>query len=162
MLKKSKEVYDFLNRMEIRFKFIEHKEVYNIDEMMELNLPDTDVIAKNLFVRDDKKRDYYLLVIRNEKKVNLKKLKEKICSRPLSFASENDLNSILGLSKGSVTPLGIINDDERKVKVILDNTFNESLIGIHPNENTATIWLNVVDLVRIIKQHGNSVEFIEI
>uniref|UniRef100_UPI0020796221 YbaK/EbsC family protein n=1 Tax=Clostridium sp. ZBS2 TaxID=2949976 RepID=UPI0020796221 len=131
-------------------------------EMMELNLPDTDVIAKNLFVRDDKKRNYYLLVIRNEKKVNLKKLKEKICSRPLSFASENDLNSILGLSKGSVTPLGIINDDERKVKVILDNTFNESLIGIHPNENTATIWLNVVDLVRIIKQHGNSVEFIEI
>ncbi|NFG61332.1 prolyl-tRNA synthetase associated domain-containing protein [Clostridium botulinum] len=162
MLKKSKEVYDFLNRMEIRFKLIEHKEVYNIDEMMELNLPDTDVIAKNLFVRDDKKRNYYLLVIRNEKKVNLKKLKEKICSRPLSFASENDLNSILGLSKGSVTPLGIINDDERKVKVILDNTFNESLIGIHPNENTATIWLNVVDLVRIIKQHGNSVEFIEI
>ncbi|WP_252229013.1 prolyl-tRNA synthetase associated domain-containing protein [Clostridium sp. ZBS15] len=162
MLKKSKEVYDFLNRMEIRFKLIEHKEVYNIDEMMELNLPDTDVIAKNLFVRDDKKRNYYLLVIRNEKKVNLKKLKEKICSRPLSFASENDLSSILGLSKGSVTPLGIINDDERKVKVILDNTFNESLIGIHPNENTATIWLNVVDLVRIIKQHGNSVEFIEI
>ncbi|NFG61316.1 prolyl-tRNA synthetase associated domain-containing protein [Clostridium sp. CMCC3677] len=162
MLKKSKEVYDFLNRMEIRFKLIEHKEVYNIDEMMELNLPDTDVIAKNLFVRDDKKRNYYLLVIRNEKKVNLKKLKEKICSRPLSFASENDLNSILGLSKGSVTPLGIINDDERKVKVILDNTFNESLIGIHPNENTSTIWLKVVDLVRIIKQHGNSVEFIEI
>ena len=162
MLKKSKEVYDFLNRMEIRFKLIKHKEVYNIDEMMELNLPDTDVIAKNLFVRDDKKRDYYLLVIRNEKTVNLKKLKEKICSRPLSFASENDLNSILGLSKGSVTPLGIINDDERKVKVILDTTFNESLIGIHPNENTATIWLNVVDLVRIIKQHGNSVEFIEI
>lgn len=162
MLKKSKEVYDFLNRMEIRFKLIEHKAVYNIDEMMELNLPDTDVIAKNLFVRDDKKRDYYLLVIRKEKKVNLKTLKEKICSRPLSFASENDLNYILGLSKGSVTPLGIINDDERKVKVILDTTFNESLIGIHPNENTATIWLNVIDLVRIIKQHGNSVEFIEI
>ncbi|GAA0085961.1 prolyl-tRNA synthetase associated domain-containing protein [Clostridium sp. CTA-7] len=162
MLKKSKEVYDFLNRMEIRFKLIEHKAVYNIDEMMELNLPHTDVIAKNLFVRDDKKRDYYLLVIRKEKKVNLKKLKEKICSRPLSFASENDLNYILGLSKGSVTPLGIINDDERKVKVILDTTFNESLIGIHPNENTATIWLNVIDLVRIIKQHGNSVEFIEI
>ncbi|SHI49297.1 Ala-tRNA(Pro) hydrolase [Clostridium amylolyticum] len=162
MSKKSKEVYDFLNRMEIKFKFIEHKEVYTIDDMMELNLPDTDVIAKNLFVRDDKKRNYYLLVIRQEKKVNLKKLKEKICSRPLSFASENDLNSILGLSKGSVTPLGIINDDERKVKVILDKTFNESIIGIHPNENTATIWVNVVDLVKMIKQHGNSVEFIDI
>lgn len=77
MSKKSKEVYDFLNRMEIKFKFIEHKEVYTIDDMMELNLPDTDVIAKNLFVRDDKKRNYYLLVIRQEKKVNLKKLKEK-------------------------------------------------------------------------------------
>jgi len=162
MKEKAQEVCDLLNNMEINFKLIQHKAVYTIDEMLELNLPDADAVAKNLFVRDDKKRNYYLLVVRQEKKVELKTLKEKICSRPLSFASENDLNSILGLSKGSVTPLGIINDEERKVKVILDKTFNESLIGIHPNENIATIWLNVTDLVNIIKQHGNSVEFVEI
>lgn len=162
MKEKSQEVCDLLCNMGINFKIIQHKAAYTIDEMLGLNLPDADAVAKNLFVRDDKKRNYYLLVVRQEKKVELRNLKEKICSRRLSFASENDLNSILGLSKGSVTPLGIINDEERKVKVIFDRSFNESLIGIHPNENIATIWLNVTDLVNIIRQHGNSVEFVEI
>jgi len=162
MRDKVQEICDLLNNKEIEFKLIQHKAVYTIDEMKELNLPDADAVAKNLFVRDDKKHNYYLLVVRQEKKVELKTLEEKICSRRLTFASENDLNSILGLSKGSVTPLGIINDEERKVKVILDKTFNKSLIGIHPNENIATIWMNAADLVNIIKQHGNSVEFVEI
>ena len=162
MRDKVQEICDLLNNKEIEFKLIQHKAVYTIDEMQELNLPDADAVAKNLFVRDDKKHNYYLLVVRQEKKVELKTLEEKICSRRLTFASENDLNSILGLSKGSVTPLGIINDEERKVKVILDKTFNKSLIGIHPNENIATIWMNAADLVNIIKQHGNSVEFVEI
>jgi Ala-tRNA(Pro) deacylase len=164
MAEKVQEVCNLLNNMEINYKLIQHKAVYTIDEMQELNLPDTyaDAVAKNLFVRDDKKQNYYLLVVRKEKKVELKILKEKIGSRPLSFASVNDLNSILGLSKGSVTPFGIINDEERKVKVILDKGFNESVIGIHPNENIATIWLNVSDLVKIIKEHGNTVGFVEV
>jgi len=162
MTEKTKEICNLLNNMGINFKLIKHKAVYTIDEMAELNLPDTDAIAKNLFVRDDKKRNYYLLVVRQEKKVDLQVLKERICSRPLSFASESDLNSILGLSKGAVTPLGVINDEERKVKVMIDRAFNKSLIGIHPNENIATIWLDAAELVNIIEKHGNSVEFIEI
>ena len=162
MNEKVQEVFNLLNNMEINYRLIQHKAVYTIDEMLELDLPDADTVAKNLFLRDDKKHNYYLLVVRQEKKVELKTLKEKIGSRPLSFASENDLNAILGLSKGSVTPLGIINDEDRKVKVIIDKTFNESIIGIHPNENIATIFMNIADLVKIIKQHGNSVEFLEI
>lgn len=162
MEEKVQKVCDLLNNKEIKFEIIQHNAVYTIDEMQELNLPNTESIAKNLFLRDDKKKNYYLLVVSQEKKVELKVLKEKIGSRPLSFASESDLNSILGLSKGSVTPLGIINDEERKVTVILDKQFNRSIIGIHPNDNTATIWLEVKDLVDIIKQHGNVVEFIEI
>jgi len=158
----TQEIFDLLNSNQIKFKFMQHKAAYTVEDLLKLNLPDEEAIAKNLFIRDDKKQNYYLLVVCQEKIVDLKTLKEKIGSRRLSFASEEDLNSILGLSKGSVTPLGIIRDEARKVKVIFDKAFIDKLIGIHPNENTTTIWLEVSDLVNIIKQHGNSVEFVDI
>ena len=65
---------------------------------------------------------------------------------------------------GSVSPLGILNDKENKVKVFLDKEFIEKtdIIGIHPNDNTATIWLKTKDLINIIKEHGNKVELVEI
>lgn len=161
---KTKEVCDLLNSMGIEYRLVQHDAVYTIEDMMGLNWPDADKtdVAKNLFVRDDKKRCYYLLVVREDKKVDLKSVKETVGSRPLSFASENDLMSILGLAKGSVTPLGIIHDEACKVKVMIDDTFRNSTIGVHPNENTATVFLRTADLVNIIEKHGNQVEFKEI
>lgn len=162
MTDKSQKVCDLFNQMKIDYELVQHQAVYTIDDMLELDLPNMDSVAKNLFVRDDKKRNYYILIVRQEKKVKLKALQEKIGSRTLSFASEDDLNTILGLSKGAVTPLGILNDEERKVQVILDKAFKNNLIGVHPNENIATVWLNTSDLVKIIQQHGNAVDFVEV
>lgn len=70
--------------------------------------------------------------------------------------------SIMGLTPGSVTPLGLLNDKEHKVRFYLDADFTDSLMGIHPNENTATVWIKSADLVRIIKEHGNEVETVQI
>ncbi|MGM9536275.1 MAG: prolyl-tRNA synthetase associated domain-containing protein [Intestinibacter sp.] len=161
MTEQAQAVVKLLKDREIKFDIVEHNAVYTIDEMLELNLPNQDAIAKNLFIRDDKKKNYYLLVIREDKRVNLKSLRDKLGSRPLTFASENDLSKILGLTKGAVTPFGILNDEERKVKVIFDESFCETLIGVHPNDNTATVWLDSSDLIYIIEQHGNSIEFME-
>ena len=69
--------------------------------------------------------------------------------------------SILGLIPGAVTPLGILNDQERRVELFLDSAFSER-IGVHPNDNTATIWMKTDDLVRIIKEHGNKVSVVEL
>ncbi|MDE6973568.1 MAG: hypothetical protein K2P07_04545 [Lachnospiraceae bacterium] len=84
--------------------------------------------------------------------------------RPLSFASESDLMDIMGLTAGSVTPLGILNDETRKVKVFLDRDFLEmsGIIGVHPNDNTATIWLKTEDLANIIQEHGNEIEVVSV
>lgn len=85
-------------------------------------------------------------------------------TRPLSFASEEDLMKLLGLTAGSVTPLGVLNDEERKVTVFLDRDFFEEsgLIGVHPNDNTATVWLKAEDLVRLIGEHGNRIHVVPI
>ncbi len=157
------EVYDFLTSRGIEYEVTEHGAVFNMEEMSHVELPHPEADAKNLFVRDDKKRNYYLITVRGDKRVDLKKFREGHGTRPLSFASENDLMSLLGLIPGAVTPLGILNDSEKKVKFFLDEELvNDGLIGVHPNDNTATVWLKTTDLIDIITEHGNEVEAVTI
>lgn len=158
------EIYEYLRKEGIWFEVTEHKAVYNMEELASVELPYPEADAKNLFVRDDKKKNYYLITVKGDKKVDLKEFKEKNETRRLSFASENDLMEIMKLIPGAVTPLGILNDNERKVKFYLDKDFDipDGLIGVHPNDNTATVWLKADDLINIIKKHGNSVNIVEI
>ena len=157
------EVYDFLTSRGIEYEVTEHGAVFNMEEMSHVKLPHQEADAKNLFVRDDKKRNYYLITVRGDKRVDLKKFREEHGTRPLSFASENDLMNLLGLIPGAVTPLGILNDSEKKVKFFLDEELvNDGLIGVHPNDNTATVWLKAEDLVRLIGEHGNRIHVVPI
>ena len=158
------EIYKFLNDKNIWHEITEHKAVFNMAELSEIDIPYPEADAKNLFVRDDKKRNYYLITVKGDKRVDLKEFRKNNNTRALSFASENDLMDIMNLIPGSVTPLGMLNDKEIKVKLFLDKEFIESpgMIGVHPNDNTATVWLKIEDLINIIKEHGNEVEIVEI
>lgn len=156
------DVLRLLDSQGIHYELAEHAPVYTIEEIDALKLSHADCIAKNLFIRDDKKQQYFLLAAQKSKRTDLKQLQARIGTRRLSFASEADLSSILGLAKGEVTPLGVLNDRERRVTVLLDTVFQDGLIGIHPNTNTATIWLKANDLFRLIEQHENAARWIEI
>ena len=157
-----KEITELLERKGIAYEIMDHAAVYTVEEAAALNLPYPEAAAKNLFLRDDKKRNFYLLVARDDVTVNLKNLREKIGSRPLSFASPQLLDEILGLVPGSVTPLGVLNDEERKVEVLLDSAFEGKRIAMHPNENTATLWMQEEDLAGIIKEHKNALRMVEL
>ena len=82
--------------------------------------------------------------------------------RNLSFASAEDLMNIMKLIPGAVTPLGLLCDEEKKVTLYLDSAFTNSLVGVHPNDNTATVWLKGPDLVKVIEEHGNTVKMVAI
>ena len=158
------EIYDFLEEKNIWHEITEHRAVYNMAELSQIDIPYPEADAKNLFVRDDKKRNYYLITVKGDKRVDLKEFRQKNHTRPLSFASEDDLMNIMGLTAGSVTPFGVLNDTELKVKVFIDRDFMEApgLIGVHPNHNTATVWLKTEDMVHLIEAHGNLAELVEI
>ncbi len=158
------EIYDFIKSKNIWYEITEHKAVYNMQELNDVDLPYKEADGKNLFVRDDKKRNYYLITLKGDKKLDLKSFSDEFHTRRLSFASENDLMNILNLKPGSVTPLGLLNDKDLKVIFYLDETFLEDngIIGVHPNDNTATIWLKARDLINIIKDHGNQVNIINV
>lgn len=155
------ETYDYLTTYGVDFEVTEHPAVFNMAEVAEIPLPHPEADAKNLFVRDDKKLHYYMITVQGDKRVDLKKFRKQHGLRNLSFASAEDLRSILDLIPGAVTPLGILNDQERRVELYLDAAFSE-LIGVHPNDNTATVWMKTVDLIRIITEHGNKVSVVEI
>lgn len=155
-------IYEYLNSLGIDYEVTEHRAVYNMAELSDVSFPYPESIAKNLFVCDDKKRNYYLITVKGDKRVDLKAFRRTYGTRPLSLAKEEDLKTVLGLTLGSVTPFGILNDKEHKTHFFLDEDFlpPPSIIGVHPNENTATVWLKTEDLLRIITEHRNPVKIV--
>lgn len=147
----------------IWYEITEHEAVYNMEDLSHVEIPYPEADAKNLFVRDDKKQNYYFITVRGDKRVDLKAFRKKNQTRPLSFASLDDLMQIMNLVPGAVTPLGILNDIEKRVKVFLDGDLlkEPGLVGVYPNDNTATIWMKTEDLIHIIRNHGNEVTVVE-
>lgn len=155
------EVKAFLEEKNIPFEWVEHKAVYTIEEMEDLGLEDMNDVAKNLFLRDQKGKRHFLVVIRANKQANLKELGEKLGGVKLSFASEERLEKYMKLKKGAVTPLGVLNDETCAVEVFFDEDFTKMpCIGVHPNDNTASVYLKTEDLLNVIKEHGNSLEIV--
>ena len=158
------EIYALLNARNIWHEVTEHKAVFNMAEVAEIPLPHPEADAKNLFIRDDKKRNYYLITVKGDKRADLKAFRRQNGTRPLAFASEQDLMDILGLIPGAVTPLGLLNDREHKVTFWLDRSFLEGsgLIGAHPNDNTATVWLRTRDLLALLEENGTQITLFEV
>lgn len=156
------ETYQYLKDHNIPFEITEHRAVYKMEELDSIDLPYPEGDAKNLFVRDDKKKNYYLITVKGDKRVNLKDFRKAHGLQPLSFASPEDLKKYMDLTPGAVTPLGLLNVEGAPITMYLDAEFKDSIIGIHPNENTATVWLQGDDLVALLRENGCEVEIVEI
>ncbi len=159
---KKQQIYDYLKELGIWFEITEHGAVYHMEDLANLHLPYPQADAKNIFVRDDKKQNFYLITVKGSKRVNLKDFRKTYGTRPLSFASAEELMSYMKLLPGAVTPFGVLNDTSCRVQCFIDQEFleGEGLIGVHPNDNTATVWLKTEDLAQIIQKHGNKVSLI--
>ena len=156
MSQPAEQVYACLEALGIPFRRAEHPAVHTMEELLALELPEGGAVAKNLFLRDDKKRAYFLLTLRPDRRADLKALRGLLGCRPLSFASPGDLSALLGLEPGAVTPFGALNDRQRRVQVLLDAALweGDGVVGVHPNDNTATVWLRAEDLRRALEARG--------
>ncbi len=160
---KKEDVYNKLRELEIPFEITEHQAVYTINEMKKINEMKIEDVCKNLFLRDDRGKRHFLLVMSEEKTADLKSLRDQICSSRLGFASEERLSKYLGLTKGTVTPLGILNDKNHEVELLFDiDLAGRKRLGIHPCDNTATVWLSFDSLKKIIDHCGNPFRFVKL
>ena len=158
-------VLEKLNTLNIEYKEITHGEVYTIEEMDALGKEyfEGAKICKNLFVRDQKGKKHFLVVLPEEKRAPLDIIANKIGSTRLSFASEERLMKYLKLLPGSVTPLAVINDEQNEVEVIIDEDLkNEEKVGVHPCVNTSTVLLSFNDVEKYIVSCGNKFKYINI
>ena len=157
-------VINKLHELNITYKEVTHTPVYTIEDMDNLgNVFEGAKICKNLFVRDQKGKRHFLIVVPEEKRVPLSEVTTKIGSTKLSFASEERLMKYLKLTPGAVTPLAVINDENNDVVVVLDEELkNSALLGVHPCVNTATILLTPDNLERYIKESNNKIKYINI
>jgi len=156
-MEQKEKVLKALDEMNIEYKVITHQAVTTIEEMDELGIFTDGEVCKNLFLRNANGKIHYLVCCLKDKKVDLVELRGQIGSSRLSFGSDERLMKHLGLTQGAVSPFGIINNEDHQVEIVLDKDImkTESLVGFHPNDNTAFVWLKAEALIRFIKHYGN-------
>ena len=160
---KSAAVYEKLSELGIGYERIDHPAVYTMEEMDALGIFEKGIIGKNLFLRDNKGKRHFLVFVYGDKHTDLESIQNELGIKHVSFGSAERLDRYLGLTKGSVSPLGVINDKEAAVEFIIDSEFRSCpCVGVHPNQNTSIIWLSFEDLIKIIENNGNKIEFIKI
>ena len=144
------ELFDILN---IHYDLVEHNAVFNCEQAQEVKKLIDGVGCKNLFVTD--KLSFYLIILKDDKKADLKSIAKKIGTKRLSFCSEQQLMDILKLKIGSVSPFGIINDINHKVTLLIDAKLKNKKLLFYPNDNTKTISIEFDDLIKFIEYEKN-------
>jgi len=162
LLLKKQEIYDLLASKGISYDRMDHSPAHTWEQVVEFGLTEKGIVCKNLFLRDFKGKNHFLVTVIGEKKVDMRQLAEKIGSSKLSFGSAERLMKYLGVEQGSVSPFGILNDDSGSVVMVFDSDLKGQAIGIHPNDNTSTLWIDFDTLCGLITEHGNEIMLIEL
>ncbi|MBC8744201.1 prolyl-tRNA synthetase associated domain-containing protein [Lactobacillus sp. Marseille-P7033] len=155
-------IYTYLNNEGIDYQTINHPPVYTAEEADKYVQNYQFIRTKNLFLKN--KTGYYLVVLLENKRLDMKKLKQRLVTSRFSFARSEELKAKLQITSGAVSPFNLMNDEEHHVTFVVDADILRpgQKIGCHPNDNTATIVLAVTDLLQIVKKYGNPVKVIEL
>jgi Ala-tRNA(Pro) deacylase len=160
---KQQKVFKKLDELNITYEVTNHPPVYTIEEMDDLSISKHGDVCKNLFIRDAKGKRHFLVVLDKDKQADLKNIREQLGTTGLSFASEERLSKYLNLSKGAVTPLGVVNDEDHLVEVVFDrDLINKQKLGVHPNDNTATVWISFDNLKKLVENNKNTIHYLTI
>ena len=143
------DIYDILDKLDIKYDEIIHKEVYTIKEAEVLKDRIDGVGVKNIFLTN-KRGGYFLVLIKDNKRLDIKMLESIFNTGHLSFGSDIELKDILGVESGSLSVFNIINDKLNKVFIFIDKELVSKRVLFHPNINTKTISINYNDVIRVI------------
>ena len=115
--------------------------------------------CKNLFLKNKKSGQLYLVTIPYDKRLDLNKFRKLIGAPKIRFAGPEDLSEILGITPGAVSPIGLVNDTNDKVIFMVDeDIWNAKEICCHPNVNTETLQIPGSEFQKLIKATGTSMK----
>jgi len=157
-----KRLYELLDLLEIRYDYYEHPEAPTVEEAAKYWKDIDATHCKNLFFRNHKGNRHYLVILEHLQDLNIRDLEVRLKQGKLTFASPERLYKYLGLTPGSVTPFGLINDQAKHVHLFLDKNLAQSkTISFHPCINTASLVLRYRDFLKFLNHCGNSYEYVE-
>ena len=158
-----KELYELLNKLDIRFEYHEHPPVATIEDALTHWKDYNSGRCKNIFFRNHKGDRHYLVILEHLAKLDIKDLEKRLRQGKLTFASDKRLMNYLGVEPGSVSPFGLINDKENHVHLFIDEKLKDcERLTFHPNINTASLVISKSDFLRFLAFTENSFEFLKL
>jgi Ala-tRNA(Pro) deacylase len=152
-----------LRELGITFERHEHPPVFTVEEAEQHWAGIDATHCKNLFLRNQKGTWHYLVIVKHSKRVDLRSVATQIGDGKLSFGSPDRLMKYLGLTPGSVSPFGLMNDHDRHVRVAIDRDLKSAArVSFHPNINTATLTLAFSDFQRFLSACGQIVQYVSV
>lgn len=157
-------VYDLLDQLNIDYQRIDHEEANTMEVCLEIEKTLKSTICKNLFLVNSNKSQYYLLMLKENKKFKTKVISKQINSSRLSFGSDEKMLEYLDITPGSVSLLGLMNDHDFKVQLLMDkDLLQDEYLGCHPCINTSSLRIKMKDVFeKIIPSLHHEPIFVEV
>ena len=154
--------YDLLDSLGVSYTRVDHDFADTIEACEAVETVLGEKICKNLFLCNRQQTQFYLLMLPGDKHFKTKFLSSELGCARLSFADESKMTELLGIHPGSVSVMGLINDKELKVMLVIDNDLMKSeYLGCHPCINTATLKIKMTDLLeKIIPATGHTCKIV--
>ena len=163
-LPKEQRVYDLLDSLGIEYGRVDHEAAMTMEACIAVDEALGTTMCKNLMLCNRQQTDFYLLLMPGDKPFKTKILSKQIGSARLSFASPEQMLETLDITPGSVSVLGLMNDRENKVRLLIDSELlKQECIGCHPCINSSTLKLRTADILeKILPAVGHQAAFVEL
>ena len=156
-----KEVKNFLDNLNIKYDIVNHPAVFTTNEADKYIEGMDGVPSKTMFLAGKKDKNFYLFVLNDTKRLDIKKLNNLIGDK-LHFGKEDDLKQKMNLVPGMVSIFGLLNNKDHDIKVFVDKAItHENKITFHPNDNTATMFISVNDMFKFLNTLDYKYEIID-
>ena len=163
-IEKEERCYDLLDRLNIEYFRVDHEHADTIEQCEVVEKVLGCKICKNLLLTNRQQSALYLLAMPGEKPFRTKILSKQIGTARLSFATEEQMLRTLDITPGSVSVLGLMNDKNHEVKLLIDkDLLSEEYFGCHPCINTSSLKIRTIDIIeKIIPATEHDIEYVEL
>ncbi|MDU5823815.1 prolyl-tRNA synthetase associated domain-containing protein [Anaerococcus vaginalis] len=158
-----KMVENKLKELEIDFKIVDHPPAFTTEEADKYIEGHDGVRTKSMFLTDRKKKNFYLVILDDYKRLDMDLFKDIVGEKKVKMASENSLMEKMKLPAGTVSPFGLLNNEDHDIKFYMDKEIaDEEIMTFHPNTNEKTLFLKTKDLFKYLDNIGYEVNIIEL
>lgn len=158
-----KMVKNKLDELNIEFKIVEHPPALTTEEADKFIEGHEGVRTKSMFLTDRKKRNFYLVILDDYKRLDMDLFKDIVCEKKVKMASEKSLMEKMKLPAGTVSPFCLLNNEDHDVKFFMDKEISDQeIMTFHPNTNEKTLFIKTKDLYKFLDNIGYEVNIIEL